>query len=94
MREYAPLYRGQIKVGAGFYDFSVFFSPHIPRLFVPGLQQTPPNEWGTPLDERQISWGKARWHLRVGFYALDSILGLGASVVTATLFTYVAKVCM
>ncbi|CAM9578324.1 unnamed protein product [Ascophyllum nodosum] len=44
-----------------------------------------------PQSENQAAWGKRRWHLRVGFFALDSFLGLGASVVTATLFTYVAK---
>ncbi|CAM9697888.1 unnamed protein product, partial [Scytosiphon promiscuus] len=40
----------------------------------------------------EAAWGKRRWHLRVGFYALDAVLGLIAAESTALLFSSVAKV--
>ncbi|CAN0150735.1 unnamed protein product, partial [Ectocarpus sp. 6 AP-2014] len=43
-------------------------------------------------DQSKAAWGKKRWHLRVGFFALDAFLGLFAAVVTASLFSTVAKV--
>eukprot|EP00752_Nemacystus_decipiens_P013277 g11764.t1 len=42
--------------------------------------------------QSEAAWGKRRWHLRVGFFALDAFLGLFAAVVTASLFSTVAKV--
>lgn len=43
--------------------------------------------------QSETAWGKSRWHLRVGFFALDAFLGLLAAVITASLFSTVAKVC-
>ncbi|CAM9532545.1 unnamed protein product, partial [Sphacelaria rigidula] len=43
-------------------------------------------------DPLEGAWGKKRWHLRVGFYSLDTCLGLTASLATALAFTAVTKV--
>lgn len=45
-----------------------------------------------PLSLAKGAWGKERWHLRVGFYSLDTCLGLAASLVTTLMFTAVFKV--
>ncbi|CAM9377055.1 unnamed protein product, partial [Laminaria digitata] len=45
-------------------------------------------------EEGDGAWGKKRWHLRVGFYAIDACLGLLAAQATTLLITYVLKVCV